>query len=234
MEEEKGTDIGTLLKIISHDLRGPLGNFKNVVALFKTGELQMDQTKMFMEQIEVGIDRSLKLLSDLAEWGYACSEDKKVNQELLDINEVAQDVCDSELSSYDAKGIKLTFHPKKVGKGYIAKSALQVIIKNLLRNSLYFTPANGRVELDVNEDPRHITISISDNGIGIPEKMQECIFDMGKDNRRLGTNEEKGTGIGLFICKDLINKNKGSIWLDHSKEGEGTTFKFSVRKPTSK
>ena len=231
MDEEKGTDIGPLVKIISHDLRGPLGNFKNVVALFKAGELQMDQVKMFMEQIEVGVDRSLKLLDDLTEWGHAGSRDKKVTPEELDVNKTIQEVCDSESSKYNAKGIKLAFNSKEVEKGAIDKSAFRVIVKNLLQNALYFTPANGSVALEVDEDARQIIISISDNGIGIPEEMQERIFEMGKDNRRLGTNEEKGTGIGLFICKDLISKNNGRIWLDYSKEGEGTTFKFSVRKP---
>lgn len=230
MEEQKGTDIGPLVKIISHDLRGPLGNFKNVVSLFKEGELQMEQAQMFMEQIEVGVDRSLKLLDDLIEWSHAGSKDKKVTQEDLEVNEVIQSVCDAWGDRYKEKGIQLVFNPKEVEKGFIDKSALRVIVKNLLSNALSFTKSGGNVEINVDEDARQVIVSITDNGIGVPEKMQNSIFSMGKDNRRLGTNDEKGTGIGLFICNDLLMKNGGRIWLGHTAEGEGATFNFSVIK----
>jgi len=230
MEEKKETDIGPLVKIISHDLRGPLGNFKNVVALFKSGELQMEQAQMFLEQIEVGVDRSLKLLDDLIEWSHAGSKDKKVTQEELDVSEVIQLVCDALSDRFKEKNVNLIFILKEVEKAYIDKSALRVIVKNLLLNALAFTNSGGSVEINLDEDARQVIISVRDNGIGIPEKMQENIFGMGKDNRRIGTHEEKGTGIGLFVCKDLISKNDGRIWLHHSLENEGSTFKLSVRK----
>lgn len=233
MEEQKGTDIGPLVKIISHDLRGPLGNFKNVVALFKAGELQMEQAQMFMEQIEVGVDRSLKLLDDLIEWSHAGSKDKKITQEELNVTEVVEAVCEKLSPRYQEKGITLTFNSKEVEKGFVDKSALKVLTKNLLQNALSFTPKGGDVKVDLDEDARQIIVSVADSGIGIPEKMQDNIFGMGKDNRRLGTEDEKGTGIGLFICKDLVEKNDGRIWLDHSEEHKGTTFKFSVKKRTT-
>ncbi len=230
MENQKDTDFGPIVKIISHDLRGPLGNFKNVMALIKTGELSMEQLKMFMEQIELGMDRSLNLLDELIEWSIAGAMDKKVTQEELDISAVIQEVYQTLKLQYEAKNIALEINEKKLERCFADRSALKLVLKNLLSNSLAFTRSEGKVIVEMNEDVRQIIVSVSDNGIGIPETMQTNIFRIGKDNRRLGTNGEKGTGIGLFICKDLIEKNSGRIWLDHSEEGIGTTFTFIIKK----
>ena len=230
MSEPRKMEIGPLVKIISHDLRGPLGNLKNIVALFKSGELGMDQAKMFLEHVEVGVDRSLKLLDDLIEWSHASSADKKVTQEALNVNEVILEVGDQLSDRLKEKEINYEFHAATIPEGYFDKSALKVIIKNLLNNAINFTGTGGHINVEVTEEDSSLVISISDSGIGVPEKMIETIFSMGKDNRRLGTNEEKGTGIGLFICKDLADRNESKIWLAHTAEGEGSTFRFSVKK----
>jgi len=223
-------ELGPLVKIISHDLRGPLGNLKNIVALFKSGELEMEQAKMFMEHVEVGVDRSLKLLDDLIEWSHASG--KSETQEEVDVNEIVHEVYDALSGQIEEKNLTFNFQEKEISSGYFSKSALKVILKNLLLNAVYFTESGGKIELSVKERSNYLFISISDTGIGVPDKMIDTIFEMGKDNRRLGTNEEKGTGIGLFICQDLVDRNNGKIWLAETKEGEGSTFKFRLKKFT--
>ena len=105
-----------------------------------------------------------------------------------------------------------------------------MITKNLVVNAIHFTPEGGEVKILIEEKKNYLHVSIVDNGMGIPEKMHDTIFEMGKDNRRMGTNDEKGTGIGLFMCKDLVLRNKGMIWIESTKEGEGSTIMFSVKK----
>ncbi len=228
-------ELGPLVKIISHDLRGPLGNMKNVADLFKMNEIQVDQAKMFMQHIELGINRSLKLLDDLIEWSHASDENKKVTKEVLDINEVIREALDVVQPKIDEKEQTLKFKVEELPRVYADKSALKMIIKNLVTNAVSFTENKGEIEIKVNPKGWYLQVSIEDSGIGIPEKMHGSIFSMGKDNRRLGTNEEKGTGIGLFMCKDLVSRNGGMIWIEHTEEGQGTNIMFSIKKaPKSK
>ncbi len=225
-------ELGPLVKIISHDLRGPLGNMKNVADLFRIGEIQMEQAQMFMVHIEQGVDRSLKLLDDLLEWSLASSEDKKVTQEVLNINDVIEEVIEFVKEKLENKHQTLIYDKQDLPDVYFDRSALKMILKNLVVNAIHFTPNEGEIKIVVDEANKYLHVSIIDNGMGIPEKMHPTIFEMGKDNRRLGTNEEKGTGIGLFMCKDLVKRNKGMIWIESTKEGEGSTIMFSVSKAT--
>ena len=228
-------ELGPLVKIISHDLRGPLGNMKNVADLFKMNEIQVEQAKMFMQHIEVGINRSLKLLDDLIEWSVASDENKKVTKEVLDVNEVIKETLEFLKPKIDEKEQVVTFDASELPKAYIDRSALRMILKNLITNAISFTENKGTIDISVTAKGWYLQVSVTDNGMGIPEKMHSSIFSMGKDNRRLGTNEEKGTGIGLFMCKDLISRNGGMIWIENTAEGEGTTVMFSIKKaPKSK
>ena len=203
---------------------------KNVADLFKMNEIEVEQAKMFMQHIELGINRSLKLLDDLIEWSHASDENKKVTKENLDVNEVIKDAIEIIQEKIDGKEHILKFETKDLPLAYVDKSALKMIVKNLLINAIHFTPNKGKIGLTVTEKGNYLHFSISDNGMGIPEKMHDSIFSMGKDNRRLGTNEEKGTGIGLFMCKDLVSRNGGMIWLESSSEENGTTVMFSIKK----
>ena len=230
MTEPRKMEIGPLVKIISHDLRGPLGNLKNIVALFKSGELDMDQAKMFLEHVELGVDRSLKLLDDLIEWSHASSADKKVTQEAFSVSSVIEEVCGQLAERLSDKELTFSFAPASVPNGFFDKSALKVIVKNLVQNAINFTSNQGSVQVQLEEGEEDLVVSITDSGIGIPDKMIDTIFEMGKDNRRLGTNEEKGTGIGLFICKDLADRNESKIWVANTSEGKGSTFCFSIKK----
>ena len=228
-------ELGPLVKIISHDLRGPLGNMKNVADLFRMNEIEVDQAKMFMQHIEMGINRSLKLLDDLIEWSHASDENKKVTKQVLDVNDVIKEALEVVQPKIDEKQHSLKYEVEEVPKAYVDKSALKMIVKNLVTNAVSFTKNNGEIEVSVKPKGWYLQVSIKDNGIGIPEKMHSTIFSMGKDNRRLGTNEEKGTGIGLFMCKDLVSRNGGMIWIESTAEDEGTNVMFSLKKaPKSK
>ncbi|MEM6734594.1 MAG: HAMP domain-containing sensor histidine kinase [Bacteroidota bacterium] len=221
---------GPLIKIISHDLKGPLGNMKNVADLFKTGEIQMEQAQNFMGHIEQGIDRSLMLLDELIEWSDVSSNDKEVTQEVLDLNEVIEKVITGIKEKAANKEQTLTFEKKDLPEVFFDKRALKMILKNLLVNAIHFTPNKGQIKVLVMEAMEYLHVSIIDDGIGIPKKMLPTIFEMGKDNRRFGTNKEKGIGIGLFICRDLILRNKGMVWIESTQENKGTTVMISVKR----
>lgn len=225
-------ELGPFVKIISHDLRGPLGNMKNIADLFRLNEIEVSEAKMFMQHIEIGINRSLGLLDDLIEWSYATDENKKVTKEVLNVNELIDETIEKYKKEANKKNQEIKFSPTEIPDTYMDRGALLIILKNLLTNAIHFTGEKGSIKITAQEKENYLQIGFEDNGIGIPEKMHSSLFSMGKDNRRLGTNNEKGIGIGLFICKDLVKRNGGLIWVEHSKEEEGTNMMFSIRKAT--
>lgn len=226
-------ELGSLIKIISHDLRGPLGNFKNITSLFRSGELDLDQVKMLMEHVEVGVDRSLKLLDELIEWTYASSTEQKGSQDQANLNEIVKEVKSQLQEQLSKKEITFLFQERDLPLVKFNAAALKVILKNLLTNAIHFTKSGGVISVEIAEEGKEFIVSVVDNGIGIPEKMLGSIFEMGKDNRRLGTDNEKGTGIGLFICKDLTTRNDSKVWLDATEVNGGSVFKFTVKKGLS-
>lgn len=223
-------EIGPLIKIISHDLRGPLGNLKSVVTLFKSGELEMEQAQQFMQHIEIGVDKSIILLDELIEWGQASTSTKKNAETGVIVDEVVDEV--KELLSEQLSNKDLQFESKigNISNVEFYRYALKLILKNLITNAIKFTERGGHICVQVEESDHEIVFSVIDSGIGVPDTMAEAIFGLSKDNRRIGTEDEKGPGIGLFICRDLAERNSSKLWFEKNPDGKGSVFKFTAQK----
>ena len=111
------------------------------------------------------------------------------------------------------------------------RNMLEIVARNLFSNAIKFTDKGGSIRIKAKEADGIIIISVSDSGIGIEKSRIEKIFSYSEGYSTLGTNEEKGTGLGLMICKQLIEKNNGRIWVE-SNEGIGSSFYFTI--PASK
>ena len=104
---------------------------------------------------------------------------------------------------------------------------LKTVLRNLVSNAIKFTHTGGRVIIDAEEKNEHIIISVADDGIGIqPEKLTR-LFDISHRQTTTGTAEETGTGLGLILCKEFVEKNGGKIWVE-SEYGKGSDFKFTM------
>ena len=113
---------------------------------------------------------------------------------------------------------------------YADKNMVQTIIRNLISNAIKYTNLGGYIRIKSYCNNKTCEISISDNGIGISQNNIEKIFRIDESYSTSGTEKEKGTGLGLILCKEFVEKNKGQIWVN-SKEGEGSTFSFSLPIP---
>lgn len=227
MEEKNNhIEIGPLIKIISHDLRGPLGNLKSVVSLFKSGELPMEQAKEFMNHIEVGVDKSIEMLDGLLAWSSASSGKQDVAT--FNINEMIEEVIEILQPQARQKEIEVHFINEEAFDVSYVKNAMKVILQNLIDNAIKFSPAGGLVDIRLHEEKGRLIIAIKDAGIGVPDTMKQTLFQMNKDNRRLGTANEKGAGLGLFMCNDLIQKNSSKIWMEDNADGVGSSFYFNA------
>jgi signal transduction histidine kinase len=106
-------------------------------------------------------------------------------------------------------------------------NSIKTIIRNLFNNAIKYTPNGGLVEFNAIRNGNSVEVSITDTGIGMSPKTISKLFKIEESQSRLGTNNESGTGLGLILCKDIITKNNGKIWVE-SEPGKGSVFKFSI------
>lgn len=108
-------------------------------------------------------------------------------------------------------------------------NSIKTVMRNLLSNSIKFTEYGGVISVFADEWKDSVDIGVHDTGVGMTEEVQQSIFDISAKHTTLGTNQEKGTGLGLILCKEFVEKNEGSISVE-SKVGKGTTFKIILPK----
>ena len=108
-------------------------------------------------------------------------------------------------------------------------NSVKTIIRNLVSNAIKFSHPEGAISISVDEWQDFVEVGISDTGVGMSEEDQQKIFDISAKHSTLGTNKEKGTGLGLILCKEFAERNHGSIKVE-SEIGVGTTFKFTLPK----
>jgi signal transduction histidine kinase len=136
-----------------------------------------------------------------------------------------------ELSSTNAKAKNLTLVSSisDTTTVFADKNMLDTVIRNLVSNAIKFTPVNGKVEILSEEKDGEVEITISDTGVGISPEDIEKLFRVDISHTTIGTGEEKGTGLGLILCKEFVEKNGGRIWVE-SEVGKGS--QFHIRLPS--
>jgi signal transduction histidine kinase len=107
------------------------------------------------------------------------------------------------------------------------KHSVNTVIRNLISNAIKFTPENGTITLALQEREREVIVSVSDTGVGMTQEVIQKLFRIGTKHSTKGTADEKGTGLGLILCKEFIEKNGGRIWVE-SQPGKGSVFYFSI------
>jgi signal transduction histidine kinase/Tfp pilus assembly protein PilF len=211
--------------IIAHDLRGPFNGFLGLSEL-----LAEDLDNMTKEEIQFAAATMknsaanlFQLLENLLEWS-------RIEQGLIPIipqkKLVLPIVTESMATIQDAvnnKKISLNIDIPETTTVFADINSIHAVIRNLVSNAVKFTPENGNIHIQAIEDDKKTTISITDTGIGMTEKMIENLFRLDVQTNRNGTNNEPSTGLGLILCKEFVEKNKGEIWVE-SEEGKGSTF----------
>lgn len=219
-----------VLAIIAHDLKnvfvGLQGLSKNLSIM--TDGLNEDTVDYF-SLLESGIDQGYLLLINLLEWSKLQSGRSLLNLQTVNLSEISlQNISLLHPMSYKKiQNVRSTIDPKVSFFG--DKNMISSVIRNLTNNAIKFTPDNGTITLaaSVVKEQNTVTISINDTGIGISEEQMKKLFLSETNDSTLGTDGEIGTGLGLLLCKDLVQRNGGSLWVE-STLGNGTTFFFTV------
>lgn len=218
-----------LFSIIGHDLRGPIGAFQGLLGLFKKGEVDQEEFLSFIPKLKADIDHISFTLNNLLSWGQTQMNGTITKPSVVDLENIVS-VNVSLLSEIAfGKSIRMV---NKVAEDTLIWSdpdQIDIVIRNLVSNALKFTPKNGSVTVSAFEREDHWEVSVQDTGVGIDEEIQKRLFAKNSNVTTYGTNNEKGTGLGLTLCKEMVENNKGSIWVD-SVPGQGTCFKFTLPK----
>lgn len=219
------TEKDKLFSIISHDLRTPLANVQQYLEMLAVVDLSSEE-KMTLEKDLLNITRNAQeLLTNLLEWSRNQMEGVRVNQQSFNLEtEISKTVNHMNVLAAK-KDLELLVSIEKNCKVFADPDMLNLIIRNLLHNAIKFTPPGGVVEISAKSNQNGCIIYVKDTGKGIPLNQQQDIFSL-KVVTTFGTNKEKGTGIGLMLCKEYVEMQNGKIWFE-TKENAGTTFYLS-------
>jgi signal transduction histidine kinase len=216
--------------IIAHDLRGPFGGLIGITDILysQLDDIPDPQIKELIELLQQSSNQVFSLLNNLLEWSRlqmdAVVFDPIEHFLSLSINETVQ--LFTARAQEKNISINIIIDDSLVVNADI--NMLKTIVRNLISNAIKFNPKNGIITIDASEtEDGMITVSITDSGIGMNEDLQKKLFSLDQKVSRPGTEGETSNGLGLILCKDLVEKQGGKIWVE-SQEQKGATFRFTL------
>lgn len=218
-----------LFSIIGHDLRGPIGGLQSILKMFTDGDISTKELVSYIPKLKSDVDNISFTLNNLLSWGMnqlngVITKPKRVSLSTLVVNNIQ---LLSEIANN--KSVKIINQLPDNPRIWADNHQIDIVIRNLLSNAIKFTPENGLITVGAEEKAGMWQISVRDTGVGMTQEMQESIFKDSSNITTYGTNNEKGTGLGLSLCKEMVHKNNGEIWVE-STPRKGTTFYFTVPK----
>ncbi|MCX6154846.1 MAG: PAS domain-containing sensor histidine kinase [Candidatus Kapabacteria bacterium] len=234
--EKTNSEKDNFFSIIAHDLKNPLGNFRNVTELLSDSYADFSEKDRieFIGLMNDSAKNIYALLENLLEWSRSQRGQIPFQPLLFNLKMMSIDIFKLMKPSADAKNIELINHIPVNYEINADLNMINTVIRNLISNAIKFTPNGGMIELGLKNinDNKIMTeecIYIRDNGLGMNKEMCNKLFRIDTNVTTPGTNAEKGTGLGLILCKEFIEKHGGKIWVE-SEEGKGSTFYFTIPK----
>lgn len=218
-----------LFSIIGHDMKNPiitLLGFSEILAE-DYDELSDDEKKEYIKTIYETTLNTKKLLENLLNWSRAQSGRMQINLEAISLKTIIKESIELVKSQAEKKNITLNVDMNSSLMVYADKNLLETIIRNLLTNAIKFTGDGGKVSLNTVDENGYVKISVKDTGIGLSKDDVQKLFRIDVNNKEIGNSKEKGTGLGLILCKEFCEKLGGKIWVE-SELGKGSKFFFTV------
>lgn len=222
-------DKDLFMSILAHDLRNPFSSILGYLELLTENINEYDIGKI---ENQIGIinhsaQTAYNLLENILKWSQ--SQTGKISFEPIRISyiDICTEVVDGLRHIADIKGITVSVSTTKRLILFADLNMLKTVLRNLVSNAIKFTKLNGQIIIDMEQNNDYVTIIVSDNGVGIKPSEIPKLFDPLQFHSTEGTINEKGTGLGLMLCKEFVEKNGGKIWVE-SEEGKGSKFKFTI------
>lgn len=226
--EVQNTQKDKFFSIIAHDLKSPFTTLVGMTDVLANHSTLLDakETKAYAAAVNVSATRMFELLENLLEWARSQMDRVQFDPETLDLESVVSQSFNALSDNAEAKGINFrtltTAHRVSADR-----PMLDTVLRNLIGNAIKFTPQGGTVSITAAQEGTMTTVCVSDTGTGMPPQVADSLFRLGKNTSTRGTAGESGTGLGLLICKEFIEKHGGEIAVE-STLGQGTTFRFTL------
>ncbi len=222
-------DKDKFLSVISHDLRSPFHGLLGIAQIVKENfeVLPKEEIKEYFDLLNEGLHNQFRFLENILQWGRLQRGHFELAPELLDVNELLNEALDFLKINAEVKNIEIKVAVEPGICCFADKNQFREVIQNLISNAIKFTKDLGKVLISAVKADNLIIIKIKDTGIGISENNLARLFKIDQIFTTNGTKSEPGTGLGLVLCKEMIEKNNGSITIDSTK-GLGTEITVSL------
>ncbi len=231
LEELKAvnTNKDKFFSIISHDLKSPFNGLLGITEILDSDydELELDEIK---EMIQIMHNLTVKvydLLEGLLQWAQTQTGRMEYDFEKIDIYDKCEKVIELLITNANNKNIVLKNEVNKETFALADKQATLTVLRNLIANAIKFTKPEGTINIESEIKDNMVYVSVTDSGIGMSNESINKLFKIEEHHTTIGTNYETGSGVGLLLCKELIEKQEGKIWAE-SEEGVGSKFTFTL------
>jgi signal transduction histidine kinase len=215
--------------IISHDLKGPLNSLTSFSGLLinHLESLSKEEIQMLAKDLDKSLKNLFVLLENLLEWSRSQTGNIEFKPVPFDLSAVLQQNKDLLNTQAQNKKINILNEATSVVTVHAHQQSVNTVVRNLLSNSIKFTPEGGTITLSLRQTGNEAQVSIADTGVGMSKEVMDKLFRIDTKHSTQGTANEKGTGLGLILCKEFIEKNGGRIWVQ-SEIGKGSVFAFTL------
>jgi two-component system sensor histidine kinase/response regulator len=215
-----------LFSIIAHDLRSPIGQLKNSLDLVSREHMSPEAFRQISAKLSSEVDHLHSTLDNLLRWSVSQLQGITALPERTALSDVIEKQATFFKQSFEQKNI--SFRQENISSFVLADpDHLMLIIRNLVSNAIKYSYPDSYITIRSQSENGRVIIEVSDTGMGMNETIQASLFSNGHMVSSTGTSNEKGTGLGLKLCKEFIEKNNGELWVE-SVEQKGTSFYISL------
>lgn len=219
------------LSIVSHDLRSPLSALSAILNLAEQKNITPEEFKQLTKELRKQFDNAHSFISNLLDWALLQMDKLKIQPVKVELATVAEENL-KMVEAMQMKEINFINEVPSGVYGLVDPNMLNLILRNLLLNAIKFSEIGGKIEVTCKDfDKQFLVMSVKDYGVGISQDVQKLLFDKFSGYSSRGTANEKGSGLGLILCKEFVEKNGGKIWFE-SEEWKGSCFYFTIKKPS--
>lgn len=228
--EKSLTGKNLLISIISHDLRGPISSIISLLDIVESHYDSIDDTtkKRYLKSILSSAKNTSTLMENLLQWANIEAKRRKISPEVTEVGALIKESLRPLTGVAKEKDIEVTVETPENLKINADKQMVATVIRNLVSNALKFTPRNGMVKTSAKASGHNnVVICVEDTGVGIGEKTLKTILEVGETKSSTGTEGETGSGFGLILCKEFVEKINGELTIESEKE-KGTKVYISL------
>ena len=216
-----------LFSVISHDLRGPIANLQSLLDMFTQKLMTAEEFITLSDKLKTNLNVTQQTLENLLSWALSQMDGIKTEKKKIEVTSSIDEACRLMAEVASRKNVSLFKQMNEPLHVWADADQLQLILRNLIHNAIKFSTLNDRIEILAARDNDHCQITIRDTGTGMTQKELNTLTASKQHFSKEGTQQEKGTGLGLLLCKEFIVRNGGNLQIKSS-VGNGTEVSFTL------